>query len=82
MSEIVIHDKERARRRDAINAVRLNCLDTKSAVLAARTFNLSQSDLVTARRLLEAQASDTSVETEDQRVNYLLSKNWNTKAVR
>lgn len=70
-----IHDKDK--RRDAVNAVRLMCLDHHSAAAASKTFNLYPCDVVAARRLLDEwphhRARDT---TEHQRVEYLLSTGW------
>jgi hypothetical protein len=65
------------RRRDAVNAVRLICLDDDTAASASRTFNLHPRDLVAARKLLEEWPCFRSLPTtEDERVDYLLGMGW------
>ncbi|MGE5468820.1 MAG: hypothetical protein ACM3Y9_15465 [Ignavibacteria bacterium] len=75
MAENNYMDKDK--RRDAVNAVRLMCLDQDSAAAASRTFNLYPCDVVAARRLLEEWPHHRADETtEHQRVEYLLTKGW------
>jgi hypothetical protein len=75
MPRNVIEQKEK--RRDAVNAVRLMCLDGDSAAAASKTFNLYPCDLAAARRVLEdwpgVRSTDTS---ETDRVDYLLAMGW------
>lgn len=74
-NENEVHEKEK--RRDAVNAVRLMCLDHESAAAASKTFNLYPCDLAAARRLLQEWPHFQSIDTtETQRVEYLLGKGW------
>ncbi|HEX8987954.1 MAG TPA: hypothetical protein VF816_08335 [Rhodocyclaceae bacterium] len=65
------------KRRDAVNAVRLLCLDEVSAAAASRTFKLYPCDVAAARRLLEEWPHFRTVGTsEAERVDYLLNAGW------
>ncbi|MDD5249414.1 MAG: hypothetical protein PHY45_10535 [Rhodocyclaceae bacterium] len=67
----------KAKRRDAVNAVRLICLDHATAAAASRTFNLYPRDLVAARKLLEEwPLFRDAPTTEGERVDYLLGMGW------
>jgi hypothetical protein len=69
--------EDKDKRRDAVNAVRLMCLDPQSAAAASKTFNLYPCDVVAARRLLEEwQHFRADGVTEIQHVEYLLSRGW------
>lgn len=69
--------EDKAKRRDAVNAVRLMCLDQESAAAASRTFHLYPCDLVAARRVLKEWPDYLSGATsETQRVEYLLNAGW------
>ena len=69
--------RDKHKRRDAVNAVRLMCLDHDSAAAASKTFRLYPCDLAAARKVLEDwpphRLRDT---TESQRVDYLLAAGW------
>lgn len=70
-------DIEVARKRKALNAVRLMCLGPHTYSLAARTFGLQAADIRTAEALLDRwRAGDGNRRTESEKVAYLLSKGW------
>ncbi len=72
---------ERDKRRDAVNAVRLMCLDQGSAAAASKTFRLYPCDLVAARKVLEDWPQHRQHDTtESQRVEYLLAAGWRKRA--
>lgn len=70
---------EKEKRKDAVNAVRLLCLDDESAAAASKTFNLYPCDVAAARRLLEQWPHFGTETTEHQRVEYLLNKGWHKR---
>ncbi len=68
---------KRDKRRDAVNAVRLMCLDRDSAAAASKTFQLYPCDLAAARKVLEEWPQHRlHGTTESQRVEYLLAAGW------
>jgi len=68
------HDKEK--RRDAVNAVRLMCLDRETAAAASKTFNLYPCDVMAARKLLQEWPHFELDTPEHKRVEYLLTMGW------
>ncbi len=76
MAEDRTLNAENDKRRDAINAVRLMCLDQDSAAGASKTFNLYPCDVAAARRLLQEWPHYSPDTPEHQRVEYLLTMGW------
>lgn len=74
-------NRDKNKRRDAVNAVRLMCLDHDTASAASKTFQLYPCDLRAAKRVLEQwpdfRAAPT---TESERVEYLLNAGWRKRS--